>query len=181
MFLASASSRLSSLSSERLSHLFGSIPSSPIGLNFKLALCKKLLTEILSDNETDETKRREVRAQPRARRPLGEAPPENNGATQIASKHPIPASIEIIRVLKMSSDGHEILKDKVYRLKFDLLVTYGNLQRQLPPDQQDNGWSKILTEGSLPAVLEVAFGSGTEGKVYREALGSIIAFWSSLS
>jgi hypothetical protein len=188
-FVASFSGRLPLLSLEQLTELLASIPISSTGQAFKLAICRRFLTDKAIDVRTGERHSRPApvaRALPRAApiargRPASETPGEIS-ASSVERRHPLPTPVDVIELLEKCTVGPEAPKDmvdKVYRMKFDCLLAYNNLQRRRPDGQIDPAWSVIITEGRLSQTLEVAFGSGDDGRVYRETLGRIVLLWKS--
>lgn len=157
----------------------------PTGQRFKVALCKKYLTEALAANDIGNSCRRPIpfaRTQPRALPTPGQrsSDDQSHASQVIAGRHTLPGSAEVIRLLEKpircpERSSHTV--HDLYRIKFELLITYGTLQSQLPSNSRDEGWQAILAQGSLRSTTEAAFEMENEGTVFKQAAKSILALW----
>jgi hypothetical protein len=177
MFVASVYGRFSSLSSHEIFDLLECISPSPTGQNYKIALCRKYLSEnlALNDSENSTTKPLSTRPQPKLQSAVRrQTPPRGKSmANSMSNKYAIPSSAEVIRLVmgKIAHSSRPILE--VYRVKFELLMAYDATQSQLPDREQESGWRSHFALENTPQTLEAAF-AGTEGQVYIEALKGII-------
>jgi hypothetical protein len=188
MFLASVYGRLTFLPSKQLFELLGSMSYSQTGQRFKVALCRKYLLETVLANDSGSSSTRPAplaRAQPRAVPAIvsdTEALLENPATVSIASRHPLPGSAEVLRLLGIpisNSRPSPRSAGDMYRIKFEFFVSYGNIQSQLPVDQREASWRTMLDDGRFSQTLDAAFSLGVEGTTYRQLSNSIVAVWRS--
>jgi hypothetical protein len=181
MFVASVYGRFSSLSSQEIFDLLECISLSPTGQKYKIALCRKYLSEnlVLSNSENSTIKPHlSARPQPKLQSAdRKQTPPrEKVIANSISSKYAMPSSAEVIRLLMGKITHSSRSKLEVYRVKFELLIAHQATQLQLPDGEEESGWRSYFSLDNTPRTLEVAF-SGTDGQVYIEALKGIIPHW----
>ncbi|KAH7929887.1 hypothetical protein BV22DRAFT_1116607 [Leucogyrophana mollusca] len=170
MFATSVTSRRFSASSDLLCSLLESLPLSPTVLNFKLVLCRKLLTDASLANVAEPPPRPKPQARiiRRARRNNPsevEDPPTSITPEQVASKLSLPPSSEILQTISSetgTSSGTQL------PVKYQLLSAYGALQQSMSADRKDAEWLQALSSGRLEQVIETTFGK--DGGMYRDVL-----------
>ena len=121
--------------------------------------------------------------QPRIRPPAKKLPDSDHQDLdrefQQVARPSIPSVLEILRLVEtrtsknVAEDGFSI--PLVY--KFQLLLTYGTLQRRLGSHDRDPKWTKAVRE-VLPRVNREIFGQqGTEAGMYQRLLENQINGW----
>lgn len=103
-----------------------------------------------------------------------------NVLQSVSNKQPLPNSSEILRLMEMEP-GHSLALSESsasrYRLKFELLVSYGNYQAQCGGSDKDPDWPNLLRNGAVGKAVDVAFREGDVGCSYRQSLNGFIPFW----
>jgi hypothetical protein len=185
MFIASIFGRLSASVSEKIPMFFSELNPTLAVHKFKVTLCQKFLTETTDNNFTATARpKAQARAQPRALRSdpstnqIARFVSTSNALVPNSNKYPLPNANEICQLLEMNIDttsSRVITKPLLLRIKFELLVSYGTLQREV---LKDPGWMKLVQESKFNNTLDIAFGpGGGEGGVYRSSLESIRNVW----
>lgn len=160
------------------------LPNSLTVLHFRLLLSMKYLNEVSAARDSARPPPVK-RAQPRARGARDQAsaiPPDSTDAERsIIRTFTLPSWVTTVQPL-LSASLVAIPNALPYiRIKFDLLVVYGNLQKQIP-SQRDPAWVTSLNDGALRNMIEAAFGDGAvrdknerrETQVLGELLFSLI-------
>ena len=71
------------------------------------------------------------------------------------SRHTLPPASELLHLLTMKADTDALSKT----VKYNLLVTYCNMQYRTPAEDKSQNWVEMLQNGRVAAVGE-AFGGG---------------------
>jgi hypothetical protein len=159
-------SRLPSGASE-MRELLSGMTSTPTLCKFKLALCQRYLTRACVGSGTSKGRGR-PRAQPRpisARKrvarqdtTMSDIKPEISPlSTQ--NQHAFPPASELLRLLTSKSNANALSNI----VKYDLIVTFGILQHQMPAEDRSQDWMEMLQSGRVEEVVREAFGD-SEGQ-----------------
>ncbi|KAI0297151.1 hypothetical protein BC826DRAFT_907813 [Russula brevipes] len=154
---------------------------------FKVALCQRYLTRAWVGGRTSRGKGR-PRAQPRpiTGRKRG-ARQESTALTTSDSKpeivplsnqnqHCLPPASELLHLLSMKTDANALSNT----IKYDLLMTYGILQHQMPAENKSQDWREMLQSGRVQEAVEEAFGGSEDPESSRTSqriLLRMIASW----
>ncbi|KAF8070655.1 hypothetical protein FPV67DRAFT_1448356 [Lyophyllum atratum] len=190
MFVASVYSRLTATDLEKLPVLFSNLSPSPAVHRFKVVLCQKFLTDSSHAKVGDARPKGQARAQPRA---LRQARTDSSGvekgksqSTESTSlpqsiKNPLPGYEEIRRLMETNvPPSMGITTPFLWRIKFELMNSYGLLQSVMPLAERDTGWLTSLHNGETTKILDLAFAPDDdrgENRFFRETLQSITGTW----
>lgn len=178
--------RLPSGASEMRDLLSGMSSTSTL-CKFKVALCQRYLTR--ASVETGQSScRGRPRAQPRRitgrKRADKQDPPvlmTSDTKSEIAplvsnqNQHALPPASEILHLLSMKTNADALSNI----IKYDLLVTYGNLQQQTLTENKSRDWMEMLQSGRVEEAIQEAFGSSTDqfSNISQRILLRMIATW----
>ncbi|TFY78876.1 hypothetical protein EWM64_g5136 [Hericium alpestre] len=178
----------------RFDETFSLLPPSSAVFKFKLALCQRYLSDSAAASRSTARKAR-PRAQPRpmpfrARKQAQEAADEaaaivnstsgtsRQDAPNISSHHAMPTASEILQLTTRPADSMPHAQEA----KFEMLTTYGMLQKQIEGPDRNAEWRDMLRDGRLSQAVEQAFGSADVGERrspedMKAALQMMISVW----
>lgn len=160
--------RLPSGASE-MRELLSGMSSTPTLCKFKLALCQRYLTRACVGSSTSKGRGR-PRAQPRlisARKRVAKQDPSMLMTSDIKpdisplstqNQHALPPASELLHLLT-SKGNTDVLSNIV---KYDLVVTYGILQHQMPAENRSQDWMEMLQSGRVEEAVQEAFGDSDD-------------------
>lgn len=178
-------------------NFFPSFPSLPVARQTKVSICQKYLVAI-SAQENEGSASARPRPQARAARASRHSTVNATATTTstvpeefatgiansnpISSKHPLPSTSEILRILQLSSSEDSPVDLTKARICFELLVAYGSCHTSEPKPPQDpcKAWSAFLSDQQqLSELLDHCFGRSREDprRTYRDILVACIASW----
>ncbi|KAH7909041.1 hypothetical protein BJ138DRAFT_276874 [Hygrophoropsis aurantiaca] len=160
MFATSVKSRRFAASPDLLWSLLSNLLPTSSVLNFKVVLCKQILSEAsLAAVKPASRPKPQARAAPRARQKqtiehgdthaITSATDSSHEGTTIANKMALPTWSEIFQLMN-TSNNH-------IRTKHELLSAFGTLQKTIPTDQRDAEWLRMGSDGSLKQAIETVF------------------------
>ncbi|KAK7005679.1 hypothetical protein R3P38DRAFT_2647270 [Favolaschia claudopus] len=176
MLILSVFNHLSPLSQNDISSFMSSLTPSPAVSKFKIALYQKYFSDSNDAARVAARPRPQARAQPKgspvkARAAPVEAPP-------LVNRYRPPGSSEILRLMEATTTAPSVSVDSLYKLKFELLVSYNAYQTEASATDKDPEWPNILRNGIMAKTLDSAFGCKTGGTEdpgsYRDLLKMVL-------
>ena len=150
--------------------LLSRLPPIPTVLRFKVSFLHKCIGPPSTANKSSRPKP-QVRALPKRRGdPATPAASEDASTQPIASKPAIPSFADISYALENSTHNQPAAK-------FELLVSYGTLQSQVPDLERDSDWVKSSNDGRWESLLNVVFRDGEGADNYRTTLSVLRTTW----
>ncbi|KAF9010495.1 hypothetical protein BDQ17DRAFT_1346323 [Cyathus striatus] len=181
LFVGSVQSRLSTSGDEVWSSILSNLIPSPSVHRFKVSLFQKIINESITKG-TD-TLPRTARPRPRAQPKSALALDANNSKTEeskainsnsISTQTHMPSTLgfdEFNHVLTSDiSQVSDTTRSLLLRLKFELFMSYGYLQRI----DNTSEWTTVHSNGRIESLLENAFGNVDGGDAYIKILRTIV-------
>jgi hypothetical protein len=160
--------RLPSGASE-MRELLSGMSSTPTLCKFKLALCQRYLTRACVGSSTSKGRGR-PRAQPRpisARKRVAKQDPTTLMVSEIKpdisplstqNQYALPPASELLHLLTSKSNANALSNI----VKYDLIVTYGILQHEMPAENRSQDWMEMLQSGRVEEAVQEAFGDSED-------------------
>ena len=165
MFVNAVRTRVGTLSTEEVQTLFAHLPSTPVCLRFKIALCRLSLADPSAGGDSKPKRRPQASKPAPIRKQASDVLPDSTltesspGPAFIRKPTPIAVS-EIMRLFtnsERSSDTDELAFQRELQLKFYLILTFGELQEQVPLAEKDPAWLHLVQGEDLARAIETAF------------------------
>ena len=157
--------RLPSGASE-MRELLSGMSSTPTLCKFKLALCQRYLTRACVGSSTSKGRGR-PRAQPRPIPARKRVAKQDSTTSDIKAdisplstqnQHAFPPASELLHLLGSKSN----VNAPSNIVKYDLIVTYGILQHQMPAENRSQDWMEMLQSGRVEEAVRGAFGDSED-------------------
>lgn len=181
MFLEQVTTRLYSASSEIVQTFMTGLHLSRSVQLFKLALCRKFLSDE-SESGGRNTSTRRPKPQARAVRVMrGTAPAKENLSSSnvgdsstfsSASKFSFPMPGDVVQLLTVSSNS----SPTILIVKKELLISYGYLQQIA--ERRDMEWQQLAAGGRLEDLVNSIFGEESYALQDRDALIGLVRVWA---
>ncbi|KAG1734707.1 uncharacterized protein EDB91DRAFT_1225584 [Suillus paluster] len=182
MFLEQVTSRLYSASPEIVQTFMSGLHLSHSAQLFKLALCRKFLSDESGGKNTSTRRPKPQARAVRAARGIAPVREENlssssandSSASFSASKISMPPTGDVVHLLtgtKGRSSSPAILI-----VKKELLISYAYLQQIA--EQRDVEWQQLATGGRLEDLVNSVFGGESYAQQDRDALISLVRVWA---
>jgi hypothetical protein len=167
--------------------LLSGMSSTPTICKFKLALCQRYLTRACVGSNTSKGRGR-PRAQPRpisARKRVVKQDPTVLTVSDIKpdisplstqNQHALPPPSELLHLLAMKTNANALSNI----VKYDLIVTYGILQHQMPAEGRSQDWTEMLQSGRVEEAAQEAFGDSDDQQssiISQKILFRMISTW----
>lgn len=181
MFLEQVTSRLHSASPEIVQTFMSGFHLSQSAQLFKLALCRKFLSDELGErnpsNRRPKPQARAVRAArgiaPAREETLSSSSANDSPASFSASKISIPPTSDIVHLLT-GSNGHT--SPVILIVKKELLISYAYLQQIA--ERRDVEWQQLATDGRLEDQVNSVFSGESYAQQDRDALINLVRVWA---
>lgn len=184
MFLEQVTTRLYSASSEIVQTFLSGLYLSRSVQLFKLALCRKFLSDE-SESGGRNTSTRRPKPQARAVRvQRGTAPAKENlsssnvddsSTLSSASKISFPTPGDVVQLLTVSNGSNS--SPTILIVKKELLISYGYLQQIA--ERRDVEWQQLAAGGRLEDLVNSIFGEESYALQDRDALIGLVRVWAT--
>ncbi|PFH53790.1 hypothetical protein AMATHDRAFT_38604 [Amanita thiersii Skay4041] len=186
MFVAAIFSHLSTVVPEIFRLLLSSLPPSSAVQQFKVALCYKFICEVDSGQQKP-TQNSRLKPQARARVPRAT---RTTPASSLSLSFIPPAKIikclpscqAILTALETQPKRSlsETDAKSLVQVKFELLTSYGIVQKEACDDDKDLEWTKVLEQSRLNGILDATFNHGNKdvSTKYRTLAQAVVSMWT---